>query len=91
MRDEAMPGTHDSSGEDALRSAPPSLGRRAIADLPASEPPPGLPYDSDEAVALADEPTLYEEDEPGPHFIEVRIGEDEPETEGLPAREITRP
>lgn len=86
-----MPGTHDPSGEDDLRSAPPSTDRRAIADLTASEPPPGLPYDPDEAVALADEPTLYEEDEPGPHFIEVRIGEDEPETEGLPARETTRP
>lgn len=51
---------------------------------------PAVPYDPDEAVELAAEPTLYEEDEPGPHFIEVRIGEDEPETEGLPPRETTR-
>jgi hypothetical protein len=62
-----------------------------LADVPASELPPGVPYDPDETAALAEEPTLHEEDEPGPHYIEVRIGEDEPETEGLPARETTRP
>jgi hypothetical protein len=66
---------------------PPKSAVPPIADLGDE---PESPYDPDEAVALADEPTLYEEDEPGPHFIEVRIGEDEPETEGLPPRETTR-
>ena len=89
MRDAARLDTLDSSGgrPQDRRTPPPSP---AIADL-AEAASPEEPYDPDEAVALSDEPTLYEEDEPGPHFIEVRIGEDEPETEGLPARETTRP
>jgi hypothetical protein len=58
------------------------------ADLP--DIPVG-PYDPDEAVELLDEPTLYEDDDLGPHLIEPRIGEDEPETAGLPARPTTRP
>ncbi len=86
-----MPGTHDPSDRDGPRSVPFPLGRPSIADLATAEAAPDRPYDPDEAVALAEEPTLYEDDEPGPHFIEVRIGEDEPETEGLPARETTRP
>jgi hypothetical protein len=68
--------------------APPAEAQ--IADLDDLREPPEGPYDPNEAAALAEEPTLYEEDVPGPHFIEVRIGEDEPETEGLPARETTR-
>ncbi len=91
MRDDAMLGTHDPSGRAGPRSVPSPIGRPSIADLSIPEIATDLPYDPDEAIALAEEPTLYEEDDPGPHFVEVRIGEDEPETEGLPARETTRP
>ncbi len=89
MRDAARLDTLGASGgNDHDRPVPPPP---AIADLADAASPPGTPFDPEEAITLAEEPTLYEEDEPGPHFIEVRIGEDEPETEGLPAREITRP
>lgn len=65
----------------------PALAYRA-AELP--DIPVG-PYDPDEAVELSEEPTLYEDDDVGPHLIEPRIGEDEPETAGLPRRPTTRP
>ncbi len=89
MRDATRLDTLGSSSADTHDPGTPLP--QAVADLPEAAPPPDAPYDPDEAVTLAEEPTLYEEDEPGPHFIEVRIGEDEPETEGLPARETTRP
>lgn len=56
-----------------------------LADIPIE------PYDPDEAVELAEEPTLYEEDDLGPHLIEPRIGEEEPESAGLPRRPTSRP
>ncbi len=63
-------------------------GRHPVADL--AEIPVG-PYDPDEATELAEEPTLYEDDDLGPHLIEPRIGEEEPEFAGLPRRPTSRP
>ena len=68
--------------------AGPPGGRHRVADLPDISIGP---YDPDEAAELAEEPTLYEDDDLGPHLIEPRIGEEEPETAGLPERPKSRP
>ena len=78
---------HERSGTFAGLAGPPG-GRHLVADLP--DIPTG-PYDPDEAAELAAEPTLYEDDDLGPHLIEPRIGEEEPETAGLPERPKSRP
>jgi len=75
-------------GLHALAGSAEPIVRDRAADLP--DIPVG-PFDPDEAVELLEEPSLYEDDDPGPHLIEPRIGEDEPETAGLPRRPTTRP
>jgi hypothetical protein len=86
-RGRARPDRPDVRAHAFTEDGEPMRGYRA-ADLP--DIPVG-PYDPDEAAELLDEPSLYEDDDLGPHLIEPRIGEDEPETAGLPARPTRRP
>ncbi len=66
----------------------PTLPEQRMADL---EDIPVGPFDPDEALELAEEPTLYEEDDLGPHLIEPHLGEEEAELAGLPQPPKTRP
>lgn len=66
---------------------PPAI-EHPIADL---EDIPVGPFDPDEALELAEEPTLYEENDLGPHLIEPRFGEEEAALAGLPQPPKTRP
>jgi len=66
----------------------PTTPEERAADL---EDIPIGPFDPDEALELAEEPTLYEEDDLGPHLIEPHLGEEEAELAGLPAPPKTRP
>lgn len=66
----------------------PTPPERRMADL---EDIPVGPFDPDEALELAEEPTLYEEDDLGPHLIEPHLGEEEAELAGLPRPPKTRP
>jgi len=66
----------------------PIAAEQRMADL---EDIPVGPFDPDEALELAEEPTLYEEDDLGPHLIEPHLGEEEAELAGLPAPPKARP